>query len=88
MAKSTPRKDSAPKGIDVARDPYVQRVVNCTVCSSPERIQIEEALGRGVMPEQIAEDYPSVTEKEVANHRESHLPASVRVNSEAFIGEN
>jgi hypothetical protein len=56
---------------------------SCTVCTHPDRAEIDEALVAGVSSAEIAGRYRTVGERAIRRHRTNHLPETLAKAHEA-----
>jgi hypothetical protein len=56
---------------------------NCTVCTHPDKAEIDEALVAGVSSAEIAGRYRTVGERAIRRHRRNHLPEKLAKAQEA-----
>jgi hypothetical protein len=56
---------------------------SCTVCTHPERAEIDEGLVAGVSAAEIAGRYRTIGERAIRRHRSNHLPAKLAKAREA-----
>jgi hypothetical protein len=56
---------------------------SCTVCTHPERAEIDEALVAGVSAAEIGGRYRTIGERAIRRHRSNHLPEKLAKAREA-----
>lgn len=56
---------------------------NCTVCTHPEKAEIDEALVAGVSSAEIAGRYRTLGERAIRRHRTNHVPETLAKAHEA-----
>src|SRR5918998_159300 len=56
---------------------------SCTVCTHPDRTEIDEALVGGVSSAEIAGRYRTIGERAIRRHRTNHLPETLAKAEEA-----
>jgi hypothetical protein len=56
---------------------------SCTVCTHPERAEIDEALVAGVSSAEIAGRYRTIGERAIRRHRTNHVPETLAKAHEA-----
>jgi hypothetical protein len=56
---------------------------SCTVCTQPDRAEIDEALVAGVSSAEIAGRYRTIGERAIRRHRTNHLPETLAKAHEA-----
>jgi hypothetical protein len=56
---------------------------SCTVCTHPERAEVDQALVAGVSAAEIAGRYRTIRERAIRRHRSNHLPERLAKAHEA-----